>query len=67
MACEHGSKQALTGFSVVCEQMGNETCSLNTAVISSSVDITTELELWSGSHRDGIDCPGKLWRKGSSS
>lgn len=31
MACEQGSRQALTGLSVVFEQMGKKTCSLNTA------------------------------------
>lgn len=48
-ACEHGSGQALPGLSVVFEQMGKETCSLN-IVISSLVDITTKLGLWSGRH-----------------
>lgn len=45
----HVSGQALPGLSVVFEQMGKETCSLN-IVISSLVDITTKLELWSGRH-----------------
>lgn len=59
-ACEHGSGQALPGLSVVFEQMGKETCSLN-IVISSLVDITTKLGLWSGRH---MIAQGKLWRKG---
>lgn len=52
MACEHGSRQALTGFSVVCEQMGNETCSLNSSdFIISRHHNRTRIVVWKPQRR----------------
>lgn len=60
MACEHGSRQALPGLSVVFEQMGEgDVLFKHSDFIISRHHDKTRIVVWMPH-----DCLGKLWRKG---